>query len=233
MPILRERMPLGQLGTLLCALTVLGTAWPANAAVIYNVTVDTSSVNGSLGYLDFQFDPGNGTSQAATALVSNFSGGTLGAVEISGDVTGTLPGTLTMMNDTALNEYFVAFTYASSFSFQLSLSGPAISSPNGTSNAGTEFGLGLYDPNQDPILTNQEAATGFAGQVDINLNGSTTPTAFPSNDAGAASVVTFQAQAVPEPATAFLALMGIAGLGLFGAVRGKGRRAAKATRASL
>jgi len=136
----RARIHFGRFGALLCAATALGTltALPARADVVYTVTVDTSSVNATTGFLDFQFNPGNGTSQAATAP------------------------------------------------------------PDGTSNAGTVFGLGLYDSGEAPILTSQGSDTGFAGQVDINLNGTTTPTAFPANDDGAATVVSIQPQAVPN-----------------------------------
>jgi hypothetical protein len=162
---------------------------PAGAASTYFITVNTSSVSGSSGFLDFQFNPGNSTTQAATATVSNFTGGTLGATTPNaGVVSGTLPGAVTFTNSAALNEYFQGFTYGASFSFVLTLSGAALDTPNGTSTAGSTFGLGLYDSAQNPILTDQGGTTGFAATVDINLNGTTTATAFPVGE----SVVSFQ-----------------------------------------
>jgi hypothetical protein len=169
-------------------------AEPASAAVTYVVTVNTTAVNGTSGFLDFQFNPGNGTSQPATATISNFAvvgGAVTGAPSDTGNVTGALPATVTIVNSTALNEAFQGFTYGTSFSFVLTLSGPAIDTPNGTATAGSTFGIGLYDSASNPILTDQGALTGFAGQVDINLNGTNTPTAFPTPPAGP-SVVTFQ-----------------------------------------
>jgi hypothetical protein len=169
------------------------SAGTASASVGYIVTVDTSSVAGSTGFLDFQFNPGNATTQAATAQIINFdpgSGVLLGVPEVTGNVAGTLPGTTTFVNSTALNEYFQQFKFGTRFSFILLLSGPAIDSPNGTSTAGSTFGVGLYDSTQTPILTNQGAVTGFAGQVDIDLNGKTIATAFPTASNGP-SVVTF------------------------------------------
>lgn len=188
----------------------LATAGTAAAATTYLFTVDTNSVNGTSGFLDFQFNPGNPTSQAATAEILSFTGGSLGgSPDITGDVSGTLPGTVTLTNSSALNEYFQQFTYGDSLSFLLSLTGPALSSPNGTANAGTVFGLGLYDETQSPILTDQGSTTGFAGQVDLNLDGSTTATAFPNgNQPGVVTI-----QTVPEPATGMLVLC--AGLAVF------------------
>ena len=184
-------------------------AGSAQGGVQYQVTVNTTSINATTGFLDFQFNPGNGTSQSATAVLSNFSGGVAGAVNsVSGNVTGSLPGTVTMINSTPFQELFQTFTFGNSFSFLLNLSGPALDTPNGTSTAGTTFGLGLYDSAQNPILTSQGATTGFAGQMQINLNGSTTPTGF-LQSTGAPSVVTFVQVVVPEPSA-----MGLVGLGL-------------------
>ena len=110
---------------------------------MYSVNVNTSAVTGTAGFLDFQFNPGNSSSQPATATISNFIGGTLGATTPNiGNVSGTLPGPVTFVNSAGLNEYFQGFTYASSFSFLLTLSGLALDNPNGTATAGTKFGVG-------------------------------------------------------------------------------------------
>ena len=212
----------------LAAMVVL--AMPASAAVSYVVTVDSSSVSGTSGFLDFQFNPGNGSSQPATAAISGFTGGTFSgspSVTGDGDVSGTLPGTLTMDNGTALNEYFQGFTFpATTFSFLLTLSGPALDTPNGIATAGSTFGLGLYDSGQDPILTDQGANTGFAGQVDILLNGTTAATAFPNGTQP--TVVTFQVQ-TPEPGSMLLVVAGLIGLAV---LRIFPRRIAATSRAS-
>ena len=162
------------------ALALLGAGHAQGASATYFISVNTSSVTGTLGFLDLQFNPGNNTSQAATATITNFQGGGLGAPQNTGNVSGTLPASLTLVNSTPLNEVFQAFTYGSSFSFVLTLSGPALDTPNGTATAGTTFGLGLYDNTQNPILTNQTLLTGFALQIDIGLNGTAASTAFPT-----------------------------------------------------
>ena len=166
-------------GALLAALS----ATPAAADATYQVRIDTSAVKGTSGFLDFQFNPGNSSGQAATATIAGFaSDGALtnATLQTNGDVTGTLPGTLTFDNLTALNEYFQSFNFGTTIAFSVTLGGPAINAPNGTATAGSTFGVGLYDQNQNPILTNQGAFTGFAGLIDINLNGTTTVTAFPT-----------------------------------------------------
>ena len=170
----------------------------AHAAVTYRVTVNTTSINASVGFLNIQFNPINASSKTATAKLSNFSGAAAGAVllPLRGNVTGTLPGTVTLINSSPFQERFQRFTHRNSFSFLLTLSGPAIDNPNGAANAGSTFGLALYDSNEQPILTGQGAATGFAGQVEINPNGSTTPTNF-DTATGGRPVVSFQL--IPSP----------------------------------
>jgi len=216
-----HRSLVGFLSTLLIPLALAWSSADRAAAspVSYIVTINTSTVSGQSGFLDLKFNPGNATTQPATVQILNYSGGSLvGPPSVTGNVTGTLPPGLTMVNSTALNDYFEAITFGSSISFVVTLSGPAIDAPNGTATAGSTFGVGLYDSGQSPILTNQALSTGFAGTIDVNLNGTTTTTAFPSSPAGAPSVVTFaSATTVPTlsgPAETFLSLA-LAGLALF------------------
>src|ERR1017187_5912748 len=82
--------------------------------ITYDVTVDTSSILGTAGSLDFNFNPGPLGSQAASLQILNFVGdGTLVncAANVqgfcpTGHVTGTLPGTLNFDNGAAFNDYF-------------------------------------------------------------------------------------------------------------------------------
>jgi hypothetical protein len=170
------------------------------SATSFLFTIDTSSLVNTYGFIDFQFNPGDLTSQAATAQVLAFDaqGGVLDgpSTQVTGDFTGTLPGPLTAVNDTAFNDYFEGLTFGSVLSFVLTLGGPAISAPNGTATSGSTFGVGFYDQNQNSILTNDPS--GFAGEVDINLDGTTTSESF-SNASGGPSVVSI-AQ-TPEPST--------------------------------
>src|SRR5207302_1637757 len=117
---------------------------------------DTSSVSGTNGFLDFQFNPG-GIAQGATAQMTGFAttgGSLIGFPSISGNVTGTLPGNVTFVNSAALNEYFQDFKFGTNFSFVVTLSGPAVDAPD-ASTIGSTFSISLYDGMQQPILTNQ------------------------------------------------------------------------------
>ncbi len=136
-------------------------------------------------------------------------GALVGLPDVNGGATGSLPGVLTIDNSTAFNDYFEQFTFGSSFSFSLTLDGPALQTPNGTANSGSTFGLGLFDNAQNPILTTDP--NGFAALVDVKLDGSTATSVFPSDSNGGAPVVQFIA--TPEPSALGLSLMRILGVG--------------------
>ena len=88
------RIILGTAGLVLCFLLpphILADA------ITYQISVDISSINSSSGFLDFDFAPGN-DSQAAFVTISDFStdGSLVGAPQVNGGVSGTLPGALTI-----------------------------------------------------------------------------------------------------------------------------------------
>jgi hypothetical protein len=159
----------------------LATVGLASAQVTYVVTVNTSSVSGQSGFIELQFTP-VGASQLATATVSNFTtDGILGAVAppVLGDVTGTLPGTLSMDNGTLIQDYFQAITFGNTITFVLTLGGPAVTAPNGNPSE-TVFVLSFLDSTQTNfILTNAGPPVIAAGAVDIStFFGTVTPTGF-------------------------------------------------------
>lgn len=155
----------------------------AQASVIYDVTVDTSSISGVSGSLDFNFSPGPLLTQAADLQILNFtSDGTLAdcATNVqgfcpTGDVTGALPGPLTFDNGAYFNDYFDGFTYGNSLSFDVMLYGPAIDSPDGVSTSGSAFAFSMFSDAAGtmPALTT-DLFDGYAATISINLDGSTT-----------------------------------------------------------
>ena len=190
-------------GAFLCV-TLAATASP----IIYQVTVNTSSISGTAGSIDFNFNPGSlGMSQSASVQVLNFTsdGLLLGGPALTGDVSGgPLPLALTFDNLTGLNDYFQGFNFGSTLFFDVSLYGPALSSPDGTSTSGSTFAFSMFSDRAGtvPALTNN-LTDGFAFTVDVNLDGTTTVTNFSDQ-----TTVVPAADAVPEPSS--FVLIGIA-----------------------
>ena len=194
----------------LCIAFLLTTATLAVAdPITYNVTVDTSSISGTSGSLDFQFNPGPLTTQAASLQILEFSsdGSLAGSPALTGDVGGALPGTLTFDNGTQFNDYFDDFTFGSTLSFQVSLYGPALSSPDGVSTSGSDFAFSMFSdpPGTIPTLTT-DTVDGFAGTINVNLDGTTTVTDPSIQTIIASSTV------IPEPSNLLLMATGFCGL---------------------
>lgn len=180
--------------------------------ITYNVTVDTASVSGTMGSLDFNFNPGPFVTQAASLQILSFSsdGSLTGSPSLSGDIGGTLPGAVTFDNGTAFNDYFQGFTFGSTLSFSVSLFGPALSLPDGISTSGSTFAFSMFSDAAGTIPTlTTDTANGFAYVVNVNLDGTTTATSF------------LPASAVPEPGTGSLILAAIL---IAFATRGVGNR---------
>jgi hypothetical protein len=204
------------------ALLLLGVLGPgsAHADLIYSVSVDTSSLASQSGFLDFQFNPSDSSALAATASVTLFQsvGGILSQpATLTGDAAGSLPGALTLINSTAFNDAFQGFSFGTSFSFTLTLSGPAVDSPGGTS--GSAFALSVYAADaMTPLLTTDP--NGSVATIDLNANGTASVFTFaqsPTDSTPAATVTA--AGAVPEPSTLVLALVGVACAGLINLCR--------------
>jgi hypothetical protein len=151
----------------------LFTSAAVQADVLLPFLVNTSSVSGAQGFLDFQFNPLNASTLPETATIVSFSGATynstLGAT-LTGGATGGPAGVsnIVLSNSTSYNDAFEGVSYGKSISFTLDLSGIGITNPNGNRSSG-EFDFSLFDSNQNPILTSNP--NGYALTVDVNANG--------------------------------------------------------------
>ena len=193
---------------LLCVLSLCFVGSLSASPITYSVTVNTSSVSGSTGSLDFNFNPGPVITQSASLQMLKFGNdGTLtGSPTLTGDVSGTLPSTVTFENGTGFNDYFEDFTYGSTLSFDVNLYGPALSSPDEVSTSGSAFAFSMFSDAAGtmPALTT-DTTNGFAVTIDVNLDGTTTVNNFSTQ-----ATVTPLTSSVPEPST--LTLFGIAGV---------------------
>lgn len=178
--------------------------------VSYQVSVNTSTLSGQGGNLDFQFNPGGIGAESATATITNFQmiGGILSQPAVlTGDAVGSLPGTLTLDNGTAYNDAFQGFTYGNRFGFLLTLSGQALDSPGGT--FGSSFALSLYDAaGITPLLTTDP--NGSVLTVNLNTSGTTTAQTFPQSPTNSTPVATATlVSPVPEPSSFWLFVIAI------------------------
>ena len=170
--------------------------------ITYDVIVNTSAISGTSGSLEFQFNPGGLDTQAASLQILNFtSDGTLaGSPAITGDVSGTLPGTLAFDNGAFFNDYFEGFTFGTTLAFNVSLYGPALSLPDGVSTSGSTFAFSMFSDAAGtiPALTT-DTTNGFAFTTDVNLDGTTTVT-----NSSAETTVQSASSTVPEPSSLVL-----------------------------
>jgi hypothetical protein len=189
-------------------LAVLLLPASVNADYLFNVTVDTSTIVGSSGYIDFQFNPGGiPGAKAATASVTHFTspGASILAATPSGDASGTLPGLLSINNTTVFNDVLQGFGFGSGFAFTLSVSGPGTaSSPTGL--FGSTFALQLLDNQFDPLLTSDP--NGSVLTIDLTTKGAESVTTF-RQFGGGAPVATATPVTVPEPSSYSLFGIGI------------------------
>ncbi|SFV11653.1 NF038129 family PEP-CTERM protein [Pseudoduganella namucuonensis] len=101
---------------LLVSIAMACGAGPALAGPVYRVSVNTSTLAGQAGYLDFLF-LGLGGAAPATARLSNFSGD-FGASSFSmGDAGGSVASGVTIGNGTGWNEFGQWANFGGMFGF--------------------------------------------------------------------------------------------------------------------
>lgn len=173
--------------------------------VSVQVNVNTSSVAGTTGNVDFQYNPGFGVADPSFITIDFFTpGGQINGVrQISGDVTGLLPGSLRIGNATNFNDYFEGFTFTNSLSFLVTFDGPA---STGLATSGSLFLFSLYAADEvTPLLANFPDLGAYA-----------------AGNVGPNGELTFS---TPEPATIALFGIGLLMIGVKVRTRSYGRKA--------
>ena len=208
------------------ALLALSLITAAAAQTQYQVTVNTSSLKGTTGQVDFQFNPAMTPVAIYTDTISGFtSTGTLsGTPTTTGSATGSLPGPVTLTNNSPYNDYYQTFTFGNSLTFLTTFSGRTA---NKSSDSDT-FAFSLYDSTGTAALLTNDP-NGSVAEIMINPNGSFSTQVNPNSDGSAsvASITRINAPAVPEPSS--LVTFSMAGTGLLGlmAVARKRKAASK------
>lgn len=111
------------------ALALSACASLASAASVFQIEIDTSSLvaaNGTSGWIDLQFNPGNAGTPYAQASLTNFFGfGDPATAELAGNVSGSLAGGYVIGNDGAddFNDLFHAVNFGGKVGFTVSFSG--------------------------------------------------------------------------------------------------------------
>ena len=220
-----------------------GCAHADSITYLFNVNTSSIAANPTPGdtyYLDMQFKSGNSVGSSnvyyttATAVVSNLqTDGTLavedpyttpnyyGGFDAYGDVSGILPGDVSFKVDDSnyFGEYSQPIILGNDLTFDLTLSGPGVSTPicpaaapvgGDDCNLG-QFELDFYDTEGNYLLTDDPS--GVLGGININADATTTPFENPGPQGGT-SPLTIEATSpstVPEPSTLCLLSSGLLG----------------------
>jgi hypothetical protein len=155
------------LSGLLALLGLLVLSLPARAQLAYDVSVNTTGLNGTAGLLAFDLTDGDGVANN-TALVSAFAtDGTLapgGNTDIGG-ATGDLPGDLTIADSSFFNESARGITLGNSLFFRLLLTN------HFAGGAPDEFAFFLLDSTGTTSLVQTSDPTGANALFTVDLTG--------------------------------------------------------------
>ena len=202
----------------------LGLASGAAQAVTFGVDIDTRSLAGTTGSVDFQWNLGAVDPALAASVFSFSSGSTLTSapVLLSGDVSGALlSGTpLNFAGGAPFNYVYQDLTFGAAIHFLLTL--PDSAPAQAASNNASAFFVSVLNANQASALATSSAdGTALA----FTLAPGAAPTVQAYTDTGVVSV-----SVVPEPSTVALLLAGLVGIA---GLRGRGALRHRAARGSL
>lgn len=216
---------------LLLVLSMVGTQAGHASPITYHFTMNTSSLNGSSGYLDLQFSepavvagPGQTAyNTTATATVQNFStDGTLvsedpysssnpfGGYDAYGDVSGTLPNNVTfsVQGDGSTNEYSQPITFGNTLSFDALFAGQGVTTPicpvdtPGAVCSQPTFLLDFYDANGNFLFTGDPQGSGTAWVIGgVNLNSDTSTSSFTNPGPNGVAPLVTIAESAPSAVT--------------------------------
>jgi hypothetical protein len=166
----------------------------ALATPLYHVDIDTTSLSGQAGYLDFLY-LGLGNADPTRATLAHFSGDFAPAFFAFGDADGTADSSVTLGVGNGGGEYAQWARLGGRFGFDLTFGEPAAANAGAGVFAGSTFSVALLDDGFRYL-----GATGDLVTISLQPG---QPDAI-AVDAGFAAV-----NAVPEPSTAWLGAAGL------------------------
>jgi hypothetical protein len=184
----------------------LALAAVARADTDFEVVVNTSSLAGTTGSIDFQFNPGPGATQLGTMSIFNIfedGGSYAGLQQDFGSVTGgPVPSPLSFTSADADNEDFETFHFGQSLMFSVDLGGAAVTAPNGLSTGSITGYFSIFSDQAGTIPALTPNPLGIAAEFSISPDGGVTT-----------ELLSPAVNLVPEPGSlwlvgAILALMG-------------------------
>lgn len=153
----------------------LALAGMARADTDFEVTVNTSSLAGTTGSIDFQFNPGPGAMQLGMMTISNIledGGSFAGLQQDFGSVSGgPVPSPLSFTSASADNEDFETFKFGQSLMFLVDLGGPAVTAPNGLSTGSLTGYFSMYSDAAGTIPALTPNPLGIAAEFMISPQG--------------------------------------------------------------
>lgn len=180
-------------------------ALPAQAGLLYSVSIDTQALAGSNGYLDFGL-VGLADSPSASVAISGLAGGSAqGSAQLDGDATAAVDG-WSIGNGGAFNAVLQGWNFGTTLSFLLDFNGDWLGTSTGS---GTSFAFKLWDDSWNTLLTTD--VMGDLLRIELVAGGDSLVSLFAQDAGGTPSPVQIEtpAHSVPEPAGLGLMLLAL------------------------
>lgn len=196
-------------GIFVLILIAFAPLYGVRAQIVVPVSVDTSPLVGSAGFIDIQFNPGV-DSLGAIASIRNFStdGLLAGTSQNLGGAVGILPGPpdVSIANSDGFNDLFQGITFGAAITFDLEFDGPALNPSEPYPYFGSVFAVSLLDVDEvSPLLTT--SIDGVLARVDLNPNGSLTGTTYSDSSGVYRATVAVPELTVVQQISASLAVL--------------------------